>query len=195
MKYQNKWSEISKFIKGRSENAVKNRFNILMKRHKQSDTLEKIVGLDRALEAINESQKDELAWIYKLIDELKKENSDKTPQNMPQSNEDEKFPTTVMHEEKQTDEKMIEKVIESASSITLEEAKKSPKVKIDNDFKVFVNPGAYTCPNLRFIERARIRDVEIIKTGTKFVNPETLQEIYLTPYGSFIREPSGCIFP
>jgi hypothetical protein len=67
MKNRNKWSEIAKFLSGRSENAVKNRFNILLKRYKQEAAAGKVTELDKALQAITEPIKDDLEWIRNLI--------------------------------------------------------------------------------------------------------------------------------
>ncbi len=68
----NKWSEIAKRLKGRSENSVKNRYNMLYKKYKDEN---KVVHLDDvmgALETVTDGKKDDKEWIKKLIEEKKK---------------------------------------------------------------------------------------------------------------------------
>lgn len=67
--FGNKWNQISMKLSGRSENSVKNRFNILYKKygikHKTLDARD----VSEALNAVNEEKKADTDWIHKLIED------------------------------------------------------------------------------------------------------------------------------
>jgi hypothetical protein len=63
----NKWSEIAKCIKGRGENAVKNRFNILHKKYYEDASKPGLLDVDQALKAVSEIRLDNKAWVHRAI--------------------------------------------------------------------------------------------------------------------------------
>ena len=68
-KHGHKWSEISKKLPGRCENSVKNRFNMLYKKHGMDKNGAAQSSVGDALNAVNEERKDNNEWIQKLIAE------------------------------------------------------------------------------------------------------------------------------
>ena len=50
----NKWTEIAKFLSGRTEIAVKNRFNCLLKKIKDKNAKVKVVDINAALTSFNQ---------------------------------------------------------------------------------------------------------------------------------------------
>lgn len=69
MKYGNKWSEIAKELQGRSENMVKNRFNMLYKKHREDTKKSAMQDVTEALQAVSEIKAADKEWIIKLITE------------------------------------------------------------------------------------------------------------------------------
>lgn len=66
----NRWSEIAKRLPGRSENAVKNRFNILYKKYRED--VKYTEDVQEALNSVSVVKANETDWIRKLIEEKKK---------------------------------------------------------------------------------------------------------------------------
>lgn len=66
----NKWSEIVKQLKGRSENSVKNRYNILRKKCMDSKNESSGINVSDALKSMNEKT-NEKEHIFKLLEEKK----------------------------------------------------------------------------------------------------------------------------
>jgi len=69
--YGNKWKDIAKMLKGRSENAVKNRFNILYKKFRGIPENLQVQDVEHALQAVTEEKKDDKEWVDKAIAEKK----------------------------------------------------------------------------------------------------------------------------
>ena len=68
----NKWSEIAKQLKGRSENAVKNRYNMIYKKYRDENKVTNVSDVSGALEAVADGKKDDKEWITKMIEDKKK---------------------------------------------------------------------------------------------------------------------------
>lgn len=69
--FQNQWSKIAKYLPGRTENMVKNRFNILAKKNEQSKVKNKSI---RGLEDTNNTAEfvdEEFTWRDDMIQKLK----------------------------------------------------------------------------------------------------------------------------
>ena len=71
VKHGNKWKEITRLLQGRSENAVKNRYNILYKKHRDEMPQSKLNNVSLALQAVSEVKKDDTEWIQRIIAEKK----------------------------------------------------------------------------------------------------------------------------
>ncbi len=187
LEHRNKWSDIGRLLNGRSENAVKNRFNILMKRHKQDGRTGQPTELGKALQAISTSIQDDVCWIVPLIEAKKRAATGSAVDAKPAAavTEGKVQPSPAAEAEKEK-EKEMETVTRKTEKICIEEHKGSPARKIQLMLReeavkgVLTNPGDYSCPNPRLIERVRKRDMEVRRNAVRFVNPETQQEMYVT---------------
>ena len=195
LKHKNKWSEIAKIVLGRSENAVKNRFNILLKKYKQGAAAGKITELGMALQAIADTEKDDVEWIHKLI-ELKKTVLDDQDEMKVDGEMEEKEPIIAINPVPEKNQKRedteVEQIANATRKMSLEENKNS-KLKIvlirDDKEDFDVEPGECSCPSLRFIEQKRKREAEIKQKSTRFINTESNQELYISAEGIFLNDP------
>ena len=69
----NKWSEIAKELQGRSENMVKNRFNMLYKKHREDSKKSVMQDVSEALQAVSEIKVADTEWITRLISEKQRQ--------------------------------------------------------------------------------------------------------------------------
>ncbi len=70
IKAGNKWKDIAKFLPGRSENSIKNRYNTLSKRYRDRTSKTTLGDVNQALQAVTGAKKDDSAWAEKLIREI-----------------------------------------------------------------------------------------------------------------------------
>lgn len=67
----NRWVELRKKLKGRSENAIKNRYNTLYKRYLNQNRAVTIDSVNGALEAAIKEKSDDREWIRILLEQKK----------------------------------------------------------------------------------------------------------------------------
>jgi len=72
LKYGKKWVEIKKKLEGRSENSIKNRYNILYKGYLDKNKMSTIEDVNEALEALTKDKGDDNGWARILIEEKKR---------------------------------------------------------------------------------------------------------------------------
>ncbi len=207
LRNRNKWSEIARSLSGRSENAVKNRFNILLKKYKQEDAAGRVTELDKALLSIaSVPTRDDLHWVQKVI-ELKEphvpvpHNGVHTTGGVAETAGIRVTDTATRPPEEAKISHEMEEVRDRTERMSLEEQKTKAVQKLrvalaDEAMKsiVSLNDGEYSCPNKLMIERMKNKELgEVRRKGTRFVNPETQQEVYLTSDagGVYITDLNG----
>jgi len=205
LEFGNKWSEISKQLKGRSENAVKNRFNMLYKKYKDENKTAHESDVTGALEAVSEGKKEDREWILKTIEEKKKNKSIFLFVNFSIQGEHSKTIEKMTAEtgkltisEIQEEQKMTQAVANAkdnnpASIKVLNEVKLSLIEATTKD--VIEHPGQYTCPNFRYVNKSPQRKERLVEESEVFVNPFTRQEVYISEHGIFLCDATGSLVP
>lgn len=70
--YGNKWVEIMKKLKGRSENSIKNRYNTLYKKFLDENELIAVADVNCALEAVMKEKNEARNWIKKALEQKRR---------------------------------------------------------------------------------------------------------------------------
>eukprot|EP00826_Nyctotherus_ovalis_P006490 TRINITY_DN1154_c0_g1_i30.p1 TRINITY_DN1154_c0_g1~~TRINITY_DN1154_c0_g1_i30.p1 ORF type:complete len:331 (+),score=74.69 TRINITY_DN1154_c0_g1_i30:479-1471(+) len=172
--YGNKWVELRKKLKGRSENSIKNRYNTLYKHYFNKNKVVTVDNVNGALEAAIKEKTDDREWIKILLEQKKNKSKNlESTSNREElvSNQISEFP---------------------ADDMTLN---KAPAVEPESEENKAKNFGQYTCPNLRYINRFYQRKRNFINDAELFINPITQQKVYISEQGIFLLNSFDVINP
>eukprot|EP01022_Parablepharisma_sp_SALTPOND_P008452 TRINITY_DN136044_c1_g1_i1.p1 TRINITY_DN136044_c1_g1~~TRINITY_DN136044_c1_g1_i1.p1 ORF type:complete len:380 (-),score=22.89 TRINITY_DN136044_c1_g1_i1:272-1411(-) len=160
LKDKNKWREIAKRLKGRSENAVKNRFNILYKKYRDVGDAQKVDDVAQALEAVTKEKNEDNEWVYRTISEKEKLiNSD-----------------TKIEKEYSKEEDVV--------SVPKEETKKTPRPQ------PILKPRPVCLSELQTSPVKQCTSTqEFLRTTERFINLDTQQELFVGEQGTFLFAP------
>ncbi len=167
--FGNKWSEIAKKLPGRCENSVKNRFNMLYKKYGVDQKTSGILDVTEAFHVVNEEKKMETEWIHRLIREKRSKKPADPKPVAPAPTPTAKKPTAL-----------------KGLKASLFEMTKAEFIE---------NPGDYTCPNHRYLNKMRQRTEEVRSKSERFVNPKTGQELFFTDLGIYVYNDKGFLIP
>lgn len=88
--------------------------------------------------------------------------------------------------------------VKPSKEMTKEE-KKTNEVKFSlieaTNQEVIENPGHYTCPNFRYINKKSELKERLIEDSEVFINPSTHQEIFISEHGIFLYDSHGALIP
>eukprot|EP00826_Nyctotherus_ovalis_P059973 TRINITY_DN8386_c0_g4_i1.p1 TRINITY_DN8386_c0_g4~~TRINITY_DN8386_c0_g4_i1.p1 ORF type:complete len:211 (+),score=48.26 TRINITY_DN8386_c0_g4_i1:514-1146(+) len=171
LEHGNRWVEIRKKLKGRSENSIKNRYNTLYKRYLDKHKMATIADINEALEAATKEKGDERAWIKVLLEQMRNKGKDLISTNEP------KKVSLLKH--------MEELAANNNRPITTEKMEVS-KAK---------NFGQYTCPNFRYINKMKQRRKNFLDKAELFINPITQQKVYVSEQGVFLINSCEILSP
>lgn len=176
LEHGNRWVEIRKKLKGRSENSIKNRYNTLYKRHLDKRKMATVADVNEALEAAIKEKGDDRAWIRVLLEQRKNKGED-----LPLKNE----PKITLNKKVSVLKQMDELPANKSRPIVVE------KVEISNA----KNFGQYTCPNLRYINKMKQRKKNFMDNTELFINPITQQKVYVSEQGIFLMNSHEILSP
>jgi hypothetical protein len=203
----NHWNEIAKRLRGRGENAVKNRFHILLKKYRDETCAVPNASLDAALHAVTDKDKDDKAWVHAVIQEKTvrlSHHSHQPPADSGNPLEETKVPLSAPPQQTP--------VQVSMSASGQEEAAVRQGYVMDAEMECITSrtqqiqlanaglaqPSGATDRKSERVEEGPERLVvqsaedveELLAHCSIFRNRETLQELYLSPFGVFIKTPS-----